>query len=1069
MNESIELYGDICTLLYPGNNYSLSVPDSGEQNWGLTYPQFFYNNSQNNIGNFSNLGTGKKMTSGFNSEISFFLMQTAYSGSDYQKWGLEYNNDSSYNLKNKGINGYLGSYYDRPRAVGSGTSQTLIDMGGYYEFGNNSNIVPYNSNMQYSDCPLAFNNGDGSCCTSNLSEEWTFNLLTTDPTTAPHLQPNNNILSGACYTLSSANGSVDANYQIIYVGNGFYEFIFKDYNDFFNDESYNLKYLIRDNTTNNSVEPNLLGLTSSINEDHLFQITPNPVGSGYEIVNKNTGYCLTYYTGTTSNFSLAPYSQGSNNQIWNLQMNSDTYAILKSDGSNSCVEANYLDNSTTYYSPWINNIDQKWCLQGVAGQTGYYSFKSYKTNMYLSVNSSGTLYQSSSISNDQMLQFTTDTNGVCQITSKSGYTPSQTYNIQIIKPQYVNMDTSTYLTNFQDASKNGSDYNNYYAVGDILYRFIAKTTNKCIEVYQNDANVVSCDFEWTNDVTQNWTVEADPYDVSNAVRIKYSDNSDNGVNGSYYGNDDSDDNNSRYLTIDQNGNLKLDVYSGSDNQKWIFGADSNDIGFGTIMNKGQNEYIVLNPNAASPNLILTTTVNDYAKWQIHTPWNNYSIETQFKLANTLTYNGKEYGDAGILFKVLDANNFYELTIKNKPSIDPNLNQRQLQVWKCQDGIFSSYPDWSADDTVVDIENRTWYDIKILTNETSVQVYLGGVLKIWFNDSVFPVGRTGVAIGLGTEAYFSNFTVTQNNAQLYSITEDPIFSDNFEEYGTSSSVWSGDTSYFSPESDGNSTVLNFDSNNAGYITAGAVSWQNYKISVNLNIQYGSEGILFRTQDKSNTYMIKVSTGTSDNISLYKIENSNQSLIGSAGNANVSTNTWYRFTVSTDANSVNVSYTTSLDGSSTGNTILNQALDSRDYIYQTGAIGLCGFSGSSVSFSNLNVLRIVNPNTSQDLSLSDSSYEGALVDFANAVLNVNPDIVVIIDQEHSAVLTSVLATPDDNREMTPVNQTNLLPVEIRAITYASLKTYFCNQGCQGFFTSGLDQGVINYMNSPSYKQN
>jgi len=126
-------------------------------------------------------------------------------------------------------------------------------------------------------------------------------------------------------------------------------------------------------------------------------------------------------------------------------------------------------------------------------------------------------------------------------------------------------------------------------------------------------------------------------------------------------------------------------------------------------------------------------------------WTDYTLEANVKLAGGSN-------DAGLAFRVLNANNFYLLKIAASC----------IEIYKCVNGVYILLS------TVAEtIPIGSFHNYKVEVKGNSIKAYKDGLLKIAITDSTFGNGKIGVRAAGTTIAYFDRLFVTKGSTVVVS--------------------------------------------------------------------------------------------------------------------------------------------------------------------------------------------------------------------------------------------------------------------------------------------------------------
>lgn len=220
-------------------------------------------------------------------------------------------------------------------------------------------------------------------------------------------------------------------------------------------------------------------------------------------------------------------------------------------------------------------------------------------------------------------------------------------------------------------------------------------------------------------------------------------------------------------------------------------------------------------------------------------WKDYTYEARVKLPIT-------NANAGILFRVTDANNYYMYRI--------NLTAQTLELFKNVNGNLTAV----ATTAFPAVSNR-WYMLKAEVRGNAVKGYVDGELKTsWTNPaSELTTGK----IGLRT----TSADVLFDDAAVRGIT---LFRDHFEDGNTTG--WTATGGAWNVAAEDTRVLAQQASTTALFVTGSA--WTNYGFQANVKLPFtnANAGIVFRVADANNYYMYRINS-SAQTLELYKAVN------------------------------------------------------------------------------------------------------------------------------------------------------------------------------------------------------
>lgn len=121
-------------------------------------------------------------------------------------------------------------------------------------------------------------------------------------------------------------------------------------------------------------------------------------------------------------------------------------------------------------------------------------------------------------------------------------------------------------------------------------------------------------------------------------------------------------------------------------------------------------------------------------------WTDYSLEFDVKKVSGNYFN--------VVFRYTDLNNHYLL--------EPSADSIHIALFKKVGG--GGYQELTAIRPLQDTEQGTWYHYRIVVQDTSIKVYVDGVIMFDVVDGSLPAGKIGIGAYSGSTAYFDNVRV-----------------------------------------------------------------------------------------------------------------------------------------------------------------------------------------------------------------------------------------------------------------------------------------------------------------------
>ena len=121
-------------------------------------------------------------------------------------------------------------------------------------------------------------------------------------------------------------------------------------------------------------------------------------------------------------------------------------------------------------------------------------------------------------------------------------------------------------------------------------------------------------------------------------------------------------------------------------------------------------------------------------------WTDYSLEFDVKKANGNYFN--------VVFRYTDQGNHYLL--------EPSADEVHIALFKKVGG--GGYQELTGTRPLQDTEQGTWYHYRIVVKETSIKVYVDGVIMFDVLDVSLPAGKIGIGAYTSSVAYFDDVRV-----------------------------------------------------------------------------------------------------------------------------------------------------------------------------------------------------------------------------------------------------------------------------------------------------------------------
>ncbi|MEK3916635.1 family 16 glycoside hydrolase [Paenibacillus sp. FSL H7-0331] len=250
-------------------------------------------------------------------------------------------------------------------------------------------------------------------------------------------------------------------------------------------------------------------------------------------------------------------------------------------------------------------------------------------------------------------------------------------------------------------------------------------------------------------------------------------------------------------------------------------------------------------------------------------WTDYAYEARVKMGIT-------DANAGIVFRVQDANNYYMYRI--------NSSNQKLELYKSVNGQLTSVAN-----TPFTAQEKQFYTVKAVIKGNKIFCYVDGELKMEWTNPVTELTTGGIG-----------FRTTSAGVHFDDVTVTPIllFSDNFEDGNTTG--WASASGSWSVTTDG-TKVLTQNNSATALITAGD-AWTDYtyEAKVKMPIANANAGIIFRVQNENNYYMYRINV-SNQKLELYKSVNGQLTLVSSTS-FTTQANQWYTIKASVQGTAI-----------------------------------------------------------------------------------------------------------------------------------------------------------------------
>ncbi|WP_217592383.1 family 16 glycoside hydrolase [Cohnella sp. GbtcB17] len=252
-------------------------------------------------------------------------------------------------------------------------------------------------------------------------------------------------------------------------------------------------------------------------------------------------------------------------------------------------------------------------------------------------------------------------------------------------------------------------------------------------------------------------------------------------------------------------------------------------------------------------------------------WADYAFEAKTRM-------GMTDANAGLVFRVQDANNYYMYRI--------NSSNQKLELHKSVNGQLTL-----AASAPFTAREKQWYTVKAVVQGNKISGYVDGQLKMEWTNPVTELTTGG--IGFRTTSAGVHF----DDAKVSPIVR---FSDDFEDGNTAG--WTASSGSWSVSTAG-LKVLKQHNWTTAIMTAGD-SWTDYSYEAKVKMPAAdanaNAGLLFRVQDANNYYMYRINL-SNQKLELYKSVNGQLTLVSSTAFA-AQTNQWYTIKASVKGNAV-----------------------------------------------------------------------------------------------------------------------------------------------------------------------
>jgi polygalacturonase len=250
-------------------------------------------------------------------------------------------------------------------------------------------------------------------------------------------------------------------------------------------------------------------------------------------------------------------------------------------------------------------------------------------------------------------------------------------------------------------------------------------------------------------------------------------------------------------------------------------------------------------------------------------WTDYTYEAKVEMGIT-------NANAGIVFRVQDANNYYMYRI--------NSSNQKLELYKSVNGLMTI-----VTSTPFAAQEKLSYNVKVVVEVNKISCYVDGELKMGWTNPVTELTTGGIG-----------FRTTSMGVHFDDAIVNPIvrLNDNFEDGNMTG--WTPVSGSWSVVTAGTKALVQNASTTA-LMTAGD-SWTDYSYEgkVKLPITNANAGIVFRVQNADNYYMYRINA-SNQNLELYKAVNGQLTLVSST-TFEAQANQWYTIKASIVDNTI-----------------------------------------------------------------------------------------------------------------------------------------------------------------------
>jgi hypothetical protein len=250
-------------------------------------------------------------------------------------------------------------------------------------------------------------------------------------------------------------------------------------------------------------------------------------------------------------------------------------------------------------------------------------------------------------------------------------------------------------------------------------------------------------------------------------------------------------------------------------------------------------------------------------------WTDYTYEAKVEMGIT-------NANAGIVFRVQDANNYYMYRI--------NSSNQKLELYKSVNGLMTI-----VTSTPFAAQEKLSYNVKVVVEGNKISCYVDGELKMGWTNPVTELTTGGIG-----------FRTTSMGVHFDDAIVNPIvrLNDNFEDGNMTG--WTPVSGSWSVVTAGTKALVQNASTTA-LMTAGD-SWTDYSYEgkVKLPITNANAGIVFRVQNADNYYMYRINA-SNQNLELYKAVNGQLTLVSST-TFEAQANQWYTIKASIVDNTI-----------------------------------------------------------------------------------------------------------------------------------------------------------------------